>query len=352
MPWSSPTLKELIAQAKANIEYATDGASALFARFEAGVSRALGAMGWGLHRHIAHVAREVMLKGETTGEGVELWSRLTRLEDKPASKASGVLDVTSVGVANVSIGDTWTRADGAVYEATEDVAFTAVGGETLPVPVEAVEAGSAGDLSAGATASLVNPIANIEADAVVSTEIDGGEDAETPEAKRSRLLQRTGTAPLGGGPGDWEGWALEVPGITRAWEIANADGSGTVLILVVNDLNDPIEADAATITAAQDYIDSKRPLPLGGRVDSPLLVDLPLTIELSPDTPAIRAAVEVEVGDFLARAAEPGVTIHPSQISEAISIATGEESHVLSVPAAAITYGARDIPVLGTITYV
>ena len=62
-------------------------------------------------------------------------------------------------------------------------------------------------------------------------------------------------------------------------------------------------------------------------------------------------SVESELRDMIRRVAEPGGTIPVSKIWEAISIAAGEEKHVVTIPSADVTHDTGEIATLGTVTY-
>lgn len=112
-------------------------------------------------------------------------------------------------------------------------------------------------------------------------------------------------------------------------------GTGTVGVMVASsDLINPI-LDAPTVAAAQAHIE-----PLAPVAGSDLYVftavphTVNFTIDLTPDNEEIRAAVTAELRSFLLRDGTPEGTLELSRINEAISIAAGEYSHRLIVPAA------------------
>ena len=79
---------------------------------------------------------------------------------------------------------------------------------------------------------------------------------------------------------------------------------------------------------------------------------VPLSVRLVTDTPAVRAAVQAELEDLFGRLATPmGTTLYRSNISEAISLATGETAHVLSVPAGDVVIPVGSVAVLGPVTW-
>lgn len=110
--------------------------------------------------------------------------------------------------------------------------------------------------------------------------------------------------------------------------------------------------DAGEVAAVQAYINALRPVTAVVTVAAPAAVPLNFTIDLVPDTAANRAAVEAELRDMLLREAAPGATILLSHIREAISLATGETDHILSVPAANVTHTTGQMATFGAITWV
>lgn len=75
------------------------------------------------------------------------------------------------------------------------------------------------------------------------------------------------------------------------------------------------------------------------------------TIDLNPDTAAVRAEVEAELRAFLLRDGVPEGKLELSRINEAISISTGEYSHALVSPTADIDIAKNELAVLGVITW-
>ena len=159
--------------------------------------------------------------------------------------------------------------------------------------------------------------------------------------------------PHGGAAGDYERWALEVTGVTRAWAVPALYGLGTVgLWFMTDDLTANGIPDAAKVTEVQTYLDTLRPITAEVTAVAPTPVSLDFTIELTPNTATVQAAVEAALEDLILRESEPGATILLSHIREAISTATGETDHVVTVPAADVTHAAAEIAVFGAITWV
>ena len=169
--------------------------------------------------------------------------------------------------------------------------------------------------------------------------------------------------------------------MTRAWCRplgANPDSSpvkvGTLGIVVVYFMTDDATATgiptAATLALVTAYVTADNRAPVTARIYvnaqgedaqgdpvEPLTASpLDLTINaLTPDTPAVRAAIEAEIADLLRREGEPGGTILVSHVREAISTAEGETDHEVTLIEGAspadVTYAANVIPVPGTVTW-
>lgn len=249
-----------------------------------------------------------------------------------------------------------TISAGAVIQRDDLVQYTALteatsAGGVLRVPVLCSVAGMTGNLDDGTALSLVTPVNGLPSGGLADT-ITGGFDIEDLEAWRGRVLERYYWTPQGGADGDYVVWAKEVPGITRAWTYRHWMGAGSVGVMVAS--SDPVNPvpDATVIQAVKAHIE-----PLAPVAGSSLYVFAPLPkvvdfhIKLTPDTPAVRAAVTAELRSFLLRDGHPEGELTLSRINEAISIAAGEYSHQLIAPAAPVTTAKNELAVLGVLTW-
>jgi uncharacterized phage protein gp47/JayE len=80
-------------------------------------------------------------------------------------------------------------------------------------------------------------------------------------------------------------------------------------------------------------------------------VPLNFSIQLTPNSASVKAAVEAELRDLLLRESAPGVTLLISHIREAISTAAGETDSVLVSPTTNQVYSTGQMPVFGSITW-
>lgn len=353
MAFSRPTLTELITRTENDLVSRLQIASTVLRRALVRIiARVLAGAVHGVHGHIEWAARQLFA---TTAdqEYLELHGKEIRVERKAAEFASG--NVTFTGTTDgtpIPAGTRLLRQDGAEYETTAH--GTIVSGTTT-VPALATVAGAAGNADAGVSLALISPIAGVASAAVVAAGgIDAGVDAENYSAYRARILSRKRNPPQGGSEADYLQWATEVPGVTRAWVYKNYMGAGTVGVTFVMDGEANIIPDAAKVAEVQAYIDTPGRRPLCAQVDvyAPIAAPVNLTIEVSPDTPEVRAAVTAELRDLLFREGEPGATLIRSHIDEAISAAVGEHDHDLVHPVGDITLDPSELPILGAITWV
>lgn len=359
MAFSRPTLARLIARAQADVESLLEnGASRVRRSVEWVLSRVMGGLAYGLHGHIDYVAKQIV-PDTAEDEFLVRWASLWGVERNAATQANLEILVHGTEAAVMDAGTVWQAPSGATYATLAEAVIP--GESEVVVEVQATDAGSAGNVEAGTTLSLVSPVAGVNSSAVVSGSglVGGGSDIETIDALRARLLARIQTPPSGGGPGDYVDWAKEVDGITRAWELPQQMGPGTVVVLIVQDTFDtdgfysgttfPVGAD---VDEVQDYIDARAPVTVDVTVQAPVQGFLNPTIHVVPDTEAVREQVEIQLNDFLLRRAEPGGTLLLSEINEAISLAAGETDHTLTVPAADVEAATTELITLGTITWV
>lgn len=355
MPWTRPTLTELIERIETDLTSRLLEDTSLLKRSVLGVlARVLAGAVHLLHGFQAWMS-EQPLADTAEAEYLERLAVTWGVTRRAASFAAGRVTLTGTDGTTIPADTELQTADGTLYTLTAD-ADIASGTATGTVTAQA--AGEDGNLDEGTALSLVSPVSGALSSATVNAGgITDGQDEETDASLRARLLTRIQQPPHGGSAHDYEAWALEVDGVTRAWVYPERLGEGTVgLTFVLDDQVDeegepnPIP-DSAKVAEVQAYIDDLRPVTADLTVFAPMAVAVDFTITLTPDTTAVRSAVQLELEDFLARVAEPETTLLISQINEAVSVAAGETDHVLSSPAANVEMDSGEFPVMGTITW-
>lgn len=348
MPYSRPTLAELVNRVRSDVisrlaqdEVLRRADAEVYARVLAGVTH-------GLYGFIDWLSRQVIYD-TAEGEILERWASIWGVTRKPAAAATGTVTLTGLTGAVVPAGSPLQALDGVQYLSVAEVTFTTT---SAVVSVAASVPAAASNRAAGQTLTLVNPVPGVQPAGVASALV-GGADVETDDALRTRLIDRIQTPPHGGSSADYRAWALEVPGVTRAWCYPLELGPGTVTVRFMRD-DDSGSAipDAGEVAAVQTYINNLRPVTAQVTVVAPVAAPLNFTIAVSPNTAAVKAAVTAELADLIRREAEPGGTLLLSHIRAAISAAAGENNYVMTVPSADVASPVGTITTLGTITWV
>lgn len=317
----------------------------VYPRVLAGVAHALyGDLEW-LSRQLIYDTAE--------SDYLERWGSIWGIARKAATVATGTVAlVSNTGSSGVTVpsGTGLVAYDGQLYATTSPV--TLVSGFAI-ANVSAVVAGTQGNRAAGQNFTLQSPVPGVSATAAASAMV-GGADIETDDSLRSRLLLRISNPPQGGSTKDYEQWALEVAGVTRAWVYPLALGAGTVSVFFMMDGTYmdgiPLAGDVANVDA---HIKPLRPVTAAVTVVAPVAVPLNFTISgLTPNTTDVRAAITASLKDLIQREASPGGTLLISHIREAISTAAGEVDHSLNVPSANVVSTAGNISTMGTVSFV
>ena len=339
MPWYRKTLSGLTTAFEADLDVELGEDVRFPAADRVVLARVVAGGLHGLHGHLAGIANQVL--PDSADEDYLLrhaaWWGVRR---KEATPAEGWIAFRGQPDALVPLGTAVQRDDGTEYITVEEIALNLDG--TGTAAAIALVVGIGGNCAEGTGLRLSVTLAGIRGDAVVASPgFVLGTDQEAVEELRDRLRARVQTPPLGGAVHDYRNWALEVPGVTRAWAWPNWVGRGTVGVAIVADRQEQtIIPTPALVAKVQSYLeDWDRCAPgCAPRVFAPTPKPLLCTIGgLSPATPAVRRAVEKSLADLLAREAEPGKAMPISHVREAISVAAGEYDHVLISPVENIT---------------
>lgn len=267
----------------------------------------------------------------------------------PAAPAVGTAAFSGIDGSAIPLGTVVQRSDNVQFATT---AVGAIAAGVANVAAQAVLPGQLGNTVIGTALTLTSPLPGINANATAQTAMAGGADIEGIEAWRARIMTRIRKPPQGGADYDYVSWALEVPGVTRAWVYPGEQGPGTVVVRFVRDDDASIIPDVGEVAAVQAAIDLQRPVASKGTyVVAPVATPQNFSIQLLPDTPAIRAAVTAELQALYRREAKPGGTMLITHQREAISTSPGETDHVMTVPAANQAHATGLMPTLGVITW-
>lgn len=156
---------------------------------------------------------------------------------REAVKAIGTVTVTGNGT--VEEGSYFQTASGVRFVTLETVVVDG----SADISVEAVEAGSSGNVAAGAINAIPLNIPGIRS--VTNAEVTHeGYDREDDETYRARYLNHVRLPAVSGNPYQYEEWALEVEGVGAARCIRAWNGPNTVKLVIVD----------SNMKAASDYL--------------------------------------------------------------------------------------------------
>jgi uncharacterized phage protein gp47/JayE len=238
------------------------------------------------------------------------------------------------------------------FETMQDITTSVSGPVTGNI--RALDPGSFGNLAAGTSLSFSSPgVPGVSLVAIVD-QLEGGTDDETDDELRARVLLRIQQPPMGGDLEDYVQWALQYPGVTRAWA-ASEMGIGTITVrFLMDDLradNDgwPYQND---VNDVQAYIDSVRPVTVKDCfVLAPIKQHIDITItNLVPFNPEVEVEIEASIRAMLVQMAAPGQTIYQAWVNYAIMSAPSVQSFDLESQDF-VMLSVGNMAVLGTIYF-
>ena len=352
MPFARPTLGDLRTRIANDLMNKLPGADTrlrvnnlrAFSEVEAGSAHLLyGRLEWSFRQLFPDTAES---------EFLDRWASIWGVQRIPAAGATGPAVWTAQPNARLLQGAIVQRADGVRYSVVESVSEAA---GLITVELEAITLGQVGNALAGTQLQLLTTFAGVAVQGVVTDPgLAGGADQQSDALLLQAVLTRIQLPPHGGAAFDYVRWALEVPGVTRAWCYPIELGPGTVTVRFMMDdvrapTGIPLPADVAIVAA---YIDPRRPVTADVTVVAPIAHPVAVAIsQLQPDTPEIRDAIFASLTQMLLDEASPGQPIYLSQWSTAIGITAGVERFVMNQPSVQTNPLPGEIVMLASVTY-
>lgn len=350
MAFSRPTFTQIFNRVKADINSKLSGADSKLRRSVLNVlAFVVAGATHGLYGFLNFIYLQVF-PDTAVAENLKRWGAIWGVTQLAATKSSGTRAATGTNGTVIPEGTELQRSDSVIVVTTAEATISS---GTATISLEASIAGENGNTDIDSVLSFTSPPDGIDSDTSGGTALTGGADEETEVSYLSRILARIQFPPSGGNDADYEAWARAVAGVTRVWVYPLELGAGRVTVrFMMDDTYDDGIPLAGDVTTVSNYIAELRPTTATVTVVAPIADVLNFTIDLgTTDTAAIRTAVQAELLDMIRRDAEPAGTIYISRINEAISIATGEFDHILTLPAANVTHATGHIATMGTITW-
>ncbi|WP_438439382.1 baseplate J/gp47 family protein [Klebsiella quasipneumoniae] len=380
MPFKRKTLSELRTENQQFMQAELEKVGALL-RF--GNLKVLADMDAGMaHLHYAYldyIARQCT-PFTSTDEWLAGWMALKQAYRKAATAArSPEAQIKGTPGRTLDAGAVINRADG--YQYTTDAGVTIGSSGTATVAVTAVlpditedvtGGGSLGNADAGTLLTLDANIAGVDAQVTLLSAATGGADIESEDEFRSRGLLAWQNPPQGGSDTDYKKWALEVPGVTRAWVKRRLNGAGTVGVYIMCDRNAsggfPVGTDGISqledwgaVRATGDQLavaDHIYPLQTDTAIvfvcsPIPKTIDVEIAGIKNADSATVQGIRDALTTLFFDEANPDGSgKVYLSDINGSIGDVNGTTGYILNSPTANITFAVGEIPVLGEVHFV
>lgn len=314
-------------------------------------ARVLAMTSYDVWAYLARLAQELM--ADTATDWLPQHAALWGVPRVQAVAATGNVVLTGVPGTPVPSGLALSAPSGSAYATT--AAATIGAGNTATVPVAAAVAGAAGNLPAGTVLTVATPLSGLTTQtAVVDASGLTGQDAETVENWRARILERVRKRGAAGNADDFHAWTKEVfpTAIVRA--MSPAVGEITVAFALPSGETWRVPTSPEVTTLSTYLNDATVRKPLGAPVVlvvGATLQPVNLTLAINPDTTATRAAALDALAEQMRADATIGGTVYLSRLDAALQNASGQFSHTRAAPTADVTAAATTLSVLGTVTF-
>lgn len=272
------------------------------------------------------------------------WAALYGVDRLAATAATGhVLATGTIGTPLLA--DTMLRGqNGLDYKV---LAAVILGAGPTPVSVRCQTAGSAGNLLANQTLTVIDPVPGVSSTLTVdSAGLTGGDEEENLEDWRVRVTDEWRVMVTRGGRSgkaeDYRFWAKSAhPSVTGALVQSHVLGMGTVIVRpICNGLTDRLPTPAV-LDAVNAYLTNIAPATADWRVTSPLLRGVTVMIDLLPavDSADNRTAISAAIN--AAVLAESGETslLAMAEIDAAIASVTNQYTRLAPLADTAVSPG-------------
>ena len=286
------------------------------------------------------------------GEYLDYHAQLRSLERKPALPAQGTVRFTAGEAAqsdrSIPQGTVCMTA-GLVRFATTQAAVLPAGELTVDVPVQALEPGTAGNVSAQTVVSMAVAPMGI-ASCTNPQAFAGGADGEGDEELRARILDTFRRLPNGANAAFYEQGALSFDQVAAATAVPRPRGVGSVDVIVSTLAGTPGEE---LLEQLQDYFEQRREIAVDVQVKAPT----PVTVNVAVQVKAKGGWDKTQVLDQVEETLESwfdgkllGQDVLLARLGSLIYGCDGVENYAVSAPAADLAVDAGQLPVLGTLS--
>ena len=285
------------------------------------------------------------------GEYLDRHAQLRGLERKPAVAAEGIVRFTAGETAaaprDIPQGTVCMTAGLVRFETTSPAVLEAKK-LTVEVPVRALEAGTAGNVSAGAILSMAVAPMGI-AFCTNPKACSGGADGETDSALRERVLDTFKRLPNGANAAFYQQGALSFDQVVAATVIPRPRGVGSVDVVPATLAGIP---GSELLKELQAYFEERREIAVDVKVRVPQTVTVNISVQVVPeegrDKAQVLAGVETALrGWFTGKLL--GQDILRAKLGHLIYNCGGVANYTITIPAADVIVEDDVLPLLGTL---
>lgn len=329
MAWNRPAISTIYSRIINGIESRLTGGVALLRR---SVLRILAKVFAGeIHMNYGYIQfiSQQILVDSAEGSYLDRHALIWGVDRKSGKFSSGQVRFAGVNSTLIPAGTQIQDDDGIEYLTMLDVTIS---GGYADVLVQAAEVGAGSDQLSGAVLHMISPQSGVDDEATTSSGgITGGQDPETDEALRSRILQRIQEPPMGGAKHDYVRWALEVDGVDKAWAFAPEDEpvvSAGIARVVFTEVGGPTPTSPLYVDDGSgkdngtglvfQHIDLLKPVTADLQVYPIHVRSIDMDISITPYNTDLRTAVQDNVRQALEELAAPGQNFLISQLRDAI----------------------------------
>jgi uncharacterized phage protein gp47/JayE len=377
MPFSRPTLSQLLTQVQQDIAAGLPGSDPLLRFSNLNITGvALANLINLVYGYLDWISKQ-SVPITSSDEFLAMWAALKNVFQKAAAQATGTVTFPGTNGIDLPDGTPITRNDGVEYMTTADATVSG-GVVTAPAICNADptgQTGAFGNCDADTTFTLATAIDGIQSNGTAATDFTGGADVETQDDLMTRMLQAYQNVPQGGDAQDYVTWALAVAGVTRAWCNPNGFGAGTVVVYSMFDGSESSHGGFPQGTNGVAAGESRSPTVATGdqlAVANEIFALQPVTALVFSCAPtpnpinfaftgtagwsaATKAAVQTAISSVFLQYGAPVTNVIPvvdlSLIESEIASISGTGGFVMTSPAVNIPNVVGKMPTIGTINY-
>lgn len=286
------------------------------------------------------------------GEDLDKHAQIRGVTRRQAARAGGAVRFYVDGAQEVEVdipAGTVCMTAGGVRFATTQAAAVAPGALYAQAPVEAVEAGAAGNVGAGTIVYMSLPPVRIVACANPEP-FTNGLDQEEDESLRERVLATYRRLANGANSAFYRQAAMSFPEVAAVTVLPRNRGVGTVDIVPAARGGVPSQA---LLTEMQSYFDQVREIAVDVKVNAPTVETVNLSLKLwaeeGRDFDAVAGAVEDALTAWF-NGERLGKPLPRAQLTSLVFAVDGVENCQILQPAADLELTSVTLPVLGTLT--